>query len=168
MAAIGYCMLKLEDFFGLAIDEERLDILPLMALIHIEDEIKKTNVVKTLSKQYGADASIVSVARRQQVLKLIKPLLNEKMLDYEASYYTKEISTSSDFDRKYDAEEHLLDYALIVASTKSKKMLAADPGILNSKQLREAAFLESRFDRCWEILSKETHHIVSAFRKSKK
>ncbi len=36
------------------------------------------------------------------------------------------------------------------------------------KQLRDAAFLESRFDRLWEILSQETHHIVTAFRKGKK
>ncbi len=161
-------MLKLEDFFGLAIDEDRSDVLPMMALTHIKEEIEETNVVKTLSKQNGRDAAIVSVARRQQILKLLKPLLNETLLDYEANYYVKEVNTSSDFDRRYDAEEHLLEYALIVSSTKSKKLLANEPGILNCKQLREAAFLESRYDRCWEILSQETHHIVSAFRKSKK
>jgi|GEM_PF-2361790 len=161
-------MIKLEDFFGLAIEEERSDIIPLMDLLDIKSFIEETKVVKTLSKKNGRDSSIVAVARRQQVLKHIKPLLNESMLDYDPSYYTKEINTSSDHDRRYGAEEHLLEYALIVASTKSKKLLAEDSKYLTTKQLREAAFLGSRFDRCWEMLSNETHHIVEAYRKSKK
>lgn len=160
-------ILKLEDFFGLAIDEDRSDIKALMPLIKLERDIEKTKVVKSLSKANGRDSAIVGVARRQQVLKVMKPLLNENMLEYDQSYYTKEINTSSDHDRRYGAEERLLEFALVVASTKSKKLLADEPKILTVKQLREAAFLESRFDRCWEILSNETHHIVSAFRKQK-
>ena len=160
-------MLKLEDFFGLAIDDERSDIIPLMEMLDIKKEIEGTKVVKTLAKKNGRDSAIAAVARRQQILKIIKPLLNEEMLDYEPNYYNKEINTSSEHDRRYGAEDRLLEYALVVASTKSQKVLASEPKILNAKQLREAAFLETRFDRCWEILSKETHHIVSAFRKGK-
>lgn len=160
-------MLKLDSFFGLLIDEERSDVLHFMELVDISKTIESTKVVKTLAKQNGKNAAIVNVARRQQILKLIKPLLNENMLDYEANYYTKEINTSSEHDRRYGSEDHLLEYALLVASSKSKKVLADEPKIINVKQLRDAAFLETRFDRCWEILSQESSHIVEAYRKSK-
>lgn len=158
-------MLKLLDFFGLAIDEDRADIIPLMELLGINQEIENTKVVNTLKKKNGRDAPIVAVARRQQVLKMIKPMLNENMLEHDPNFYDKEINTSSEHDRRYGAEEKLLEYALLVASTKSKHILETEGGFISLKQLREAAFLETRFDRCWEILSSQTHHIVSAFRK---
>ena len=161
-------MLKLDKFFGLLVDEERSDISHFMELVDIQKEIDSTKVVKTLAKQNGKNAAIVNVARRQQILKFVKPLLNEKMLDYEPNYYTKEVNTSSEHDRRYGAEDRLLEFALLVASAKSKKVLASEPKIVNAKQLRDAAFLETRFDRCWEILSQESQHIVEAYRKSKK
>jgi len=95
-------------------------------------------------------------------------LINEELLDYEPNFYSKDVNTSSNHDRRYSSEDRLLAFALQVASTKSQKMMSEDSKILTVKQLREAGFLESRFDRCWEILSQESHHIVSAFRKSKK
>lgn len=161
-------MLKLEDFFGLSIDENVSDIQPILEKLKIEKLIKGTKVVKSLTKSSGRDAAIVTVAIRQQTLKHLKPLLNEDLLDYESGFYSKEINTSSDHDRRYSAEDRLLAFALQVASTKSQKMMADDPKILTVKQLREAAFLGTRFERCWEILSQESEHIVSAFRKSKK
>ncbi|MET1253514.1 hypothetical protein [Aliikangiella maris] len=160
-------MLTLSDFFGLAIDEDRSDVNHLMEIVDITKKIETTNVVKTLTKQNGKNAAIVNVARRQQILKMIRPLINENMLDYDPNYYIKEVNTSSEHDRRYGAEEHLLEFALIVASTKSKKILLGEPKFITSKLLREAAFLESRFDRCWEILSQESQHVVSAYRKSK-
>ena len=161
-------MLKLEDFFGLKLEEERSDITTFLSLVDVDDFITNTKIVQKLSKSDGADSPIVGVARRQQFLKMIKPLINEKMLDYDENYYVKEINTSSNHDRRYGAEDKLMQVALIIASTKSIKMLESDPQIVSVKQLREAAFLETRFDRLWEILSRETHGIVSAYRKSKK
>ena len=161
-------MIKLEDFFGLKLEEERSDISTFLSLIGVDDAISNTKIVKKISKSNGADSPIVGVARRQQFLKLIKPLINENMLDFDERYYKKEINTSSNHDRRYGAEDKLLQIALIIASTKSIKMLENDPNIVIVKQLREAAFLETRFDRLWEILSQETHGIVSAYRKSKK
>jgi hypothetical protein len=161
-------MLKLEDFFGIKLEEERSDISSFLSAVHVDDQIKNTNVVKKLSATNGSDSPIVGVAKRQQFIKLIKPLVNEDLLEYDQHYYTKEINTSSDHDRRYCAEEKLLQVALIIASTKSMKTLENEPNILSVKQLRDAAFLESRFDRLWEILSQETHHIVTAFRKGKK
>jgi hypothetical protein len=90
------------------------------------------------------------------------------MLDYDSLYYTKEVNTSSNHDRRYCSEEKLLQVALIIASTKSIKTLSDQTRIVSVKQLREAAFLETRYDRIWEILSQETHHVVAAFRRSKK
>ncbi|MCW9000732.1 MAG: hypothetical protein OQK04_18620 [Kangiellaceae bacterium] len=90
------------------------------------------------------------------------------MLDHEESYYDKEVNTSSEHDRRYGAEDKLLEFALLVASTKSIKVMEDDPSILTPKQLREASFRGTRFDKCWDILSEETNHIVAAFRKSKK
>jgi len=161
-------MLKLDDFFGIKLEEERSDITSFLSAVNVDDEINKTNVVKQLSGKNGSDSPIVGVARRQQFIKLIKPLVNEDMLDYDARYYTKEVNTSSNHDRRYCAEDKLLQVALIIASTKSMKTLENEPNILNVKQLREATFLESRYDRLWEILSQETHHIVAAFRKVNK
>lgn len=161
-------MLKLQDFFGLSIDSEKSDIGPVLKVLGIDNDIENTKVVKSLKQSSGQQAPIVSVARRQQVLKLIRPMLNEDMLDHEDSYYNKEINTSSEYDRRYGAEDKLLSFALLVASTKSIKMLQEDSNILTAKQLREAAFRGTRFDKCWDILSEETNHIVTAFRKSKK
>jgi len=161
-------MLKLEDFFGLKLEEERSDITTFLSAVNVDDQINNTKIVKKIAKSNGSDSPIVGVARRQQFLKLIKPLVNENMLEYDENYYKKEINTSSNHDRRYCAEDKLLQIALIIASTKSIKMLENDPNIVNVKQLRDAAFLETRFDRLWEILSQETHGVVSAFRKSKK
>ena len=97
-------MLKLEAFFGLAIDENTSDIHTILVKLGIEDLIKNTKVVKSLIKGNGRDAAIVTVAIRQQVLKCIKPMLNEDFLEYEASFYTKDINTSSDHDRRYSSE----------------------------------------------------------------
>ncbi len=161
-------MLKLEDFFGIVLEEERSDISSFLEAVKVNDMINGTKVVKQISKSNGADSPIVGVARRQQFIKLLKPLLNEDMLDFDSRYYTKEVNTSSDHDRRYCAEEKLLQVSLIIASTKSMKTLENEPKIVTIKQLREAAFLESRYDRVWEILSQETHHVVAAFRKGKK
>ncbi|MGX5174451.1 hypothetical protein ACUR5C_10575 [Aliikangiella sp. IMCC44653] len=161
-------MLELNDFFGLAIDEDISDIKYFITLIKLKKLIEGTNVVQTLAKQNGRNAAIVNVARRQQMLKAIKPLLNAKMKNYEASFYSKEVTTSSEHDRIYSAEDKLLEFALLVASTKSKKVMLEDPNILTVKQLREAKFLGTRFDRCWEILSVESSHTVTAYRKAKK
>jgi len=160
--------LKLEHFFGLKIEDERSDIMPILRELGIDQDVENSKVVKALKKANGHEAPIVSVARRQQALKAVLHLLNAPMLEYDPLYYTKEINTSSDHDRKYGAEEKLLEFALVVASTKSPKMMRDDPKVLTTKQLREAAFKETRFERCWEILAEETSHIVNAFRKAKK
>jgi hypothetical protein len=161
-------MLKLDDFFGIMLDDERSDLGTIFSAFKVEKMINGTNVVKKLSRSNGADSPIVGVAKRQQFLKMLKPLLNEDMIEYDSNYYSKEVNTSSDRDRQYGSEDKLLQVALIVASTKSLKMLENEEKIVNIKQLRDAAFLETRFDRLWEILSQETHHVVKAFRKAKK
>ncbi len=161
-------MLKLEDFFGIILEEERSDISSFLEAVKVNDMINNSKVVKQISASNGADSPIVGVARRQQFIKLLKPLLNEGMLDHDPLYYTKEVNTSSNHDRRYCAEEKLLQVSLIIASTKSVKTLSNEPKIATVKQLRDAAFLESRYDRVWEILSQETHHIVEAFRRTKK
>jgi hypothetical protein len=159
-------MLKLTDFFGLLIDEEYSDIIPLMNTLKVTKMINQTQVVKSLIKENGINAAIVSVARRQQLLKMLRVLLDAKMLDYDALYYDKEITTSSDHDRRYGAEDKLLEYGIIVASTRSKRLLDDERGFITVRQLREAAFPGTRFDKLWDILSEETRHIVDAYRKT--
>lgn len=161
-------MLKLDDFFGLKLEEERSDITSFLVAVNVDDQINKTKVVKKIASNNGSDSPIVGVARRQQFIKMLKPLVNEDMLEYDSRFYNKEINTSSNHDRRYGAEDKLLQIALIIASTKSIKTLENEQSIVNVKQLRDAAFLETRFERLWEILSQETHHIVAAYRKSKK
>jgi len=161
-------MLKLVDFFGIKLEEERSDISSFLEGVKVNDMINNTKVVKQISASNGSDSPIVGVARRQQFIKLLRPLLSETMLDYDPLYYTKEVNTSSNHDRRYCSEEKLLQVALIIASTKSIKTLSDQTKIVSVKQLREATFLETRYDRIWEILSQETHHVVAAFRRSKK
>lgn len=159
-------MLKLKDFFGLLIDEEMADIQPILDVLGITKAIEATKVVKSLSAKNGSKAAIVNVARRQQALKLVRPLLNENMLDHDSHFYTKEVNTGSEHDRRYGAEERLLEFALVVASTKSKKMLNEDASMITVRQLREAAFMGTRFDRLWDILADEARHVVDAYRKT--
>jgi len=161
-------MLKLEDFFGIKLEEERSDITTFLSAVKVDDLINGTKVVKQISAKNGSDSPIVGVARRQQFIKLLKPLVNEKLLDYDPIYFTKEVNTSSQHDRRYCAEDKLLQVALIIASTKSMRTLENEPNILNVKQLRDASFLETRYDRLWNILTEETRHIIEAFRKGKK
>jgi hypothetical protein len=161
-------MLKIEDFFGIKLEQERSDITSFLSAIKVNDFINGTKVVKQIAAKNGSDSPIVGVARRQQFLKMIKPLVNEKMIDYDPVYFTKEVNTSSHHDRQYCAEDKLLQVALIIASTKSMKTLENESYILNVKQLRDASFLESRYDRLWSILAEETSHIIEAFRKRKK
>ena len=161
-------MLKLVDFFGIKLEEERSDISSFLEGVKVNNMINNTKVVKQISASNGSDSPIVGVARRQQFIKLLRPLLSETMLDYDPLYYTKEVNTSSNHDRRYCSEEKLLQVALIIASTKSIKTLSDQTKIVSVKQLREATFLETRYDRIWEILSQETHHVVAAFRRSKK
>ena len=161
-------MLKLDDFFGLKLDDERSDISTFLSAVIVDDEITSTKVVKRLAGSNGADSPIVGVARRQQFIKMLKPLVNEELLEYDQRYYSKEVNTSSNHDRRYCAEDKLLQVGLIIASTKSIKTLENEPNIVNVKQMREASFMETRFERLWEILSQETHHVVKAFRKNKK
>lgn len=161
-------MISLNDFFGLPIEKEKSDMMPLLEQLGIANEIEKTDVVKSLSKKNGSSAPIVNVGRRQQVLKLLRPFLNEELLPFEQSFYDKEVNTSSDRDRKYAAEDKLLEFALLVASTKSPQVMAADPNIVTVKQLREASFKGNRFEKCWDILSDETRHIVTSYRNSSK
>lgn len=160
-------MIKLADFFGLSIDEENSDCSRLLAELKIDEMIEKTKVVSTLKKQNGKDAPIVSVGRRQQILKHLKPLINEDMLEHDDGYYSKEVNTSSEHDRRYGAEDKLLEFALLVASTKSIKVANEDPAIPTVKQMREAAFKGTRYDRYWDLLSDETNHVIEAYRKSK-
>ncbi|MFT6733093.1 MAG: hypothetical protein ACJAS9_001278 [Polaribacter sp.] len=161
-------MLTLANFFGLKLEEERSDISSLLNLIGVDYQIHQTNVVRKIAASNGIDSPIVGVARRQQFLKMIKPLLAADMLKYDASYYTKEVNTSSIHDRRYCSEEKLILVALVIASTKSLRVLKADPKIMSEKNIRENAFVGSRFDKIWEILTQETQHVVDTFRKSKK
>ncbi|PHS15298.1 MAG: hypothetical protein COA86_13840 [Kangiella sp.] len=161
-------MLKLDDFFGLKLEEERSDISSLLNLIGVDYQINQTNVVRKIAASNGIDSPIVGVARRQQFLKMIKPLLVSDMLKYDANYYTKEVNTSSQHDRRYCSEEKLILVASVIASTKSLRVLKADPNIMSEKNIRENAFVGTRFDKMWDLLTKETQHIVDAFRKSKK
>lgn len=160
-------MIVLSKFFGLVIDDETSDLIPLLEELGIKEFIEESKVVSTLKKQAGKDSPIVTVGRRQQILKLIKPILNEDMLEFEENYYDKEINTSSEHDRRYGAEDKLLEFALLVATTKCHKVRVEEPKFISVKQLREATFKGSRYDKCWDILSEETNHIISAYRKSK-
>ncbi len=160
-------MVKLSQFFGLVIDEKLSDFAPILHKLKVSTAIEQTEVVRQLKKQNGRDAPIVNVGRKQQVLKLIKPLLDAKMLPYDERYFKKEINTSTERDRRYGAEEKLLEFALLVATNKSRKIREADGKAQTMKHLRDPSLEDKRFKRFWDLLSESTAHIVAAYRKGK-
>lgn len=156
--------MELNDFFGLDFNFKQFDINALLDLLGIRRVIESTRQVTQITERFGKHSAYVELAKRQQTLNNFKLLLERPLLDYDALYYEKEINTASEHDRRYNAEEKLLEYTLIVASGQTPRQLKHSEFKPDIKTLRGLAATE-RFDRLWDVLSREAGEVIAAFKK---
>jgi hypothetical protein len=156
--------MELNDFFGMDFNVKHFEINTLLDLMGIRRLIEATRQVAQISERFGKHSPYVDLAKRQQTLNHFKLLLDQDMLDYDARYYEKEINTASAHDRRYNAEDHLLEFALSVATAQTPKQLKSHDFKPDIKVLRSIRAGE-RFDRLWDVLSRETADVIQAFKK---
>ncbi|MGV6853015.1 MAG: hypothetical protein ACWA5R_12680 [bacterium] len=158
--------MKTADFFGLDLSQRTFSVAYHIRQIGLTSKINKNEAVCRLVEKYGLEHKIVSIAKRQQVLKSLKPLINAHLLPYDSVFYVKEITTASEHDRRYDAEEHLLMFCLIIATGEPCYILEKERFIPNIRSLREG-LARKRFDRFWDILAENTIDYIHYIKEKK-
>ena len=159
--------MQLDDFFGLDFSIKKFDINILLDLLSIKRKIEEVKIVTQISKKFGKHSPFVQLAKRQQTLNYFKPFLSAEFLPFDQSYYKREVNTASDKDRRYNCEERVLEYALLVASGKSTIQLKAEEYKPNLKILRHfEGGSPARFDCLWEVMTKEAKDVIADFQKA--
>jgi hypothetical protein len=156
--------MELKDFFGLDFNFKQFEINTLLDLMGMRRLIEKTRQVSQIMEHFGKRSPYVDLAKRQQTLNHFKPLLEQDMLDYDAHHYEKEINTATEHDRRYNAEDRLLEFALIVAAGQTPRQLKSNDFKPDIKALRSVRSSD-RFDRLWDVLSREAGDIIKTFKK---
>lgn len=156
--------MELNDFFGMDFNIKKFDINILLDLLSIRRKIEDTKQVKQIAERFGKHSSYVLLAKRQQTLNYFRPLLESSMLEYDSIYYAKAVNTASDRDRRYNSEEKLLELVLIVATGKTLRDLHNSEFKPTVEVLRGVKHAE-RFDRIWDVLTRETRDLIVAFKK---
>jgi len=154
-----------DEFFGLDFRIKSFEINILLDLLSIRRKIENIETVKQITKRFGKSSAFLMVSKRQQTLKFLKPLLDEDFSGFDQRYYEKEINTASEHDRRYNAEEHILEFALIVASGKTLRELKQEefkPGLRTLRELKGS----DRYDRLWEVLSSVEKETIEQFKKA--
>ncbi len=160
--------LTIEMFFGLNIRQEHFDIDELLNFVGLRLLVVHSKAVKNLTLINNHKAMIVTIAKRQQALKLLRNLLNSELLPYDEYFYVKVVNTGSEHDRLYSAEDKLLQYAYVIAMGKTWNWLENEDPSAILKGIREKnSSQHSRFDRYWEILGDQTGDYIRRFKKGK-
>ncbi|HFB66667.1 MAG TPA: hypothetical protein ENJ60_14125 [Aeromonadales bacterium] len=158
--------LTVEQFFGLNLKQEHFDIDELLALVDLQQYVASSKAVIKLKQANSNKAMIVTIAKRQQALKLLRNLLNSELLPYDEYFYIKKVNTGSEHDRLYSAEDKLLQYAYVIAMGKTWNWLENENPAAILKGIRERNTSQhSRFDRYWEILGDQTGEYIRKFKK---
>ncbi len=155
--------MKIRDFFGLDLSQSTFSIDFYLKQKGLLNKIKETTAVHSLTERHGEEHFIVRIAKRQAALKYLKPLINAHMLPHDTYYYTKEINTATDHDRRYDAEEQFLTYCLIIASGKSLAALERAEFTPTVRALRQT-IARKRFERYWGVLAEQTGDNIKQFK----
>jgi len=156
-----------DDFFGLEFRIKKFDINLLLDLLSIRRKIESLDNVKKITERFGKTSPFLMVSKRQQTLKFLQNLLSNEFGPYDPYYYTKEVNTSSKQDRRYNAEDRILEYALVVASGKTYQQLKSaefKPGLRTLRELNSS----ERYDRLWEVLSTAEKDTIEQFSKALK
>ena len=156
--------MELKDFFGLDFNLKHFEINTLLDLMGLRRLIENTKQVSQITEHFGKHSPYVDLAKRQQTLNHFKLLLEQDMLNYDAHYYEKEVNTATENDRRYNAEDKLLEFALVVAAGQTPKQLKSNDFKPDTKSLRSVRSGE-RFDRLWDVLSREASGVIQAFKK---
>ncbi len=154
-----------DDFFGLDFRIKNFDINILLDLLSIRSKIEAIETVKQIARRFGKSSTFLMVSKRQQTLKFLKPLLEDEFRGYDQYYYEKEVNTASENDRRYNAEERILEYALMVASGKTYRELKKEefkPGLHSLRELSS----DERYDRLWEVLNTIEKDTIDQFKKA--
>ena len=160
--------LKLENFFGLDLEQTRFDPLDLLDRLGLKEVAAKTKSINDLIEENSDRHPIVSIARRQLGLKHIKLLLCQKFLSHDKHFYDKEVNTATDRDRRYGCEDKLIWIAWMFAYGKTKEQILAENPNMSTKSIREDNTRETqRFDRIWTIMTKASQADIDAYRKQK-
>lgn len=159
--------MKVDVFFGIPMDQEYFDIDVLTDQIGIKNSINKSKAVVRLTEEAGRSNPIVQIAKRQTILKHLKPLIGSNLKPYDSLYYKKEVNTADKGDRAYNCEEKLLQFCLVIATGEPYKALVHKDFKPNIQALRGTPQRE-RFDRYWGILADATRDSIEQYRENKK
>lgn len=154
--------MKVEQFFGLHLDQDIYSTDALTDLVGLTRQIGSSKTVKRLTADNSKSHPIFDIAKRQLVLKQLRPLLEDSLLKYDSHWYTKDVNYSTESDRKYGAEDKLLEFCLCIASGNSLKHMINIEYRPNAQTMREAPH-EERFSRYWELLASETRDAVERY-----
>ena len=161
--------MKLDDFFGVDIDKYPYETNRVLDFLGLRRTIEKTSQVSSLTNAFDANSQYVEVAKRQQLLLFFNPLLSKEFLPYDKHYYTKDVNTGTDKDRRYNAEDRLLRIVLSVVTGERYSALVDKEFKPDIAALRSAnRDSEERHDRLKQILSDQTSPILEQFKVDKK
>lgn len=155
--------MKLEDFYGMAFKDKVFHLDPVLDQQNLLFRIDHTPCVAKLIHEHGNDHYITKIAKRQTALKILRPLLSRKFLPYNRFFYEKAVNTASEDDRRYEAEDNLLIYALTIVTASTWRALDAEEFMPAPKVLRETP-REERYQRMWDLLADFTRPQIQHFR----
>ena len=161
--------MKLQDFFGIDIDKYSYETNRVLDFLGLRRTIEKTKQVTDLTNAFDKNSPYVDVAKRQQLLLLLNPLLSKEFLPYDKHHYTKDVNTGTDKDRRYNAEDRLLKIVLSVATGEKYNALIEKefkPDIVALRSLNKDS--DERYDRLKQILSEDTRSVLDQFKIDKK
>ncbi|MBV1883500.1 MAG: hypothetical protein KUG82_17805 [Pseudomonadales bacterium] len=154
--------MDIQKLFGLPLDQENFDIDKHADLIGIKGLIAGSRSVKKMLDENGKNHPITQIAKRQSILKHLKNDLETEISPYDPLYYKKEVNTAEASDRKYAAEEKLLEYCLVVACGKLLKKINQEDFKPDVQALRDTPAKE-RHKRYWAILNDHTREAITNY-----
>jgi hypothetical protein len=157
--------MNIEHFFGLALDQNIYDIDQLADFIGIKSQINSTKNIQELIAATSPNHLIVSIAKRQHLLKMLRGLLEKKFLPYDQQW-GKTGSVASAKDRQYEAEEKLIGYCLVLASGKTYQDVKNGSVKPDAAAIRQAP-PQTRYSLLWNMLADNTSDAILQYRKQK-
>lgn len=158
-------MPKLEQFFGIDLSKKDYDLDEFIRIVGLEKEVQQHATTKSLAQELGEGHRMVQISKRQYALKLLRPLFSNKCLAYDAHFYKKDCNTSSERDRRYGAEEKLLQFGLIIAAGRSLHQIQAEGFKPDVKYLREqSASGDLLAERLEKLMAENTREDILAYK----
>ena len=154
--------MDIQKLFGLPLDQEHFDVDKHADLIDIKKIVVSNRAVKKMQDENGKNHPITLIAKRQSILKHLKNDIETELMPYDPLYYKKEVNTAEASDRKYAAEEKLLEYCLVVACGKALKKINQEGFKPDTQALRDTPAKE-RHKRYWTILGDHTRDTIQNY-----